>query len=82
MGTEENERSRGLATFLLLQTLSELKVLGAEETMLVTTSGNLPALRTFEKAGFIPASCVAGRRYWIELQPRDLYYPASSGKSK
>jgi mycothiol synthase len=65
VGTKEGEQGRGFGTALLFEALSNLQSLGVKDVMLVTISDNRPAIRIFEKTGFIPANGKTAGQYWI-----------------
>ncbi len=69
VGTRQVERGKGIGTAILLDALSRLKGLGAEDAMLVTITDNLPALRIYKKAGFIPVREGFTDRYRLEAHP-------------
>jgi GNAT superfamily N-acetyltransferase len=53
VGTEEPHRGRGLATALVKLALRRLQQWGAAEALISTGLENYPALRAYEKAGFV-----------------------------
>jgi GNAT superfamily N-acetyltransferase len=56
VGTEEAHRGRGLATALTKLALRRLQEWGAAEVLISTGLENYPALRAYEKAGFVRRS--------------------------